>query len=132
MTLKTGTLKALSDLDTAFGWNAPGAETDLKDVLTELQGFRVSMVKGAAQSILTKVLNIGGISTGAADEIAPADTILAAVEFRKTGASGLNTVSIRNDVSCRTTVGYVKFSGAATTGNFVLLFWWDKTGFIAQ
>lgn len=132
MTIKTGTLKALSDLDAAFGWSAPGSEVDLKDVLTELQGFRISMVKGAAQSVLAKVLNLGGISTGTADDIVPADTILAAVEFRRAGASGVNSISFRNDVSCRTTPGYVKFSAAATTGNFILLFWWDKTGFIAQ
>lgn len=132
MTMTNGSIQALSDLDAAFGWKAPGSEPDLRDLLQELQGFRVSMVKGAAASTLTKVLNAGGVSTGAADAITSSDVILAAVEFDNVAASGVAKLSLRNDVRVATTTGYVHFSGGATTGGHVLLFWYDKTGFIAQ
>jgi len=133
MAMTNGTPESLSTLDTSFGWISPGSDTDLKDVLTELQGFRISMVKGAAQSTLTKVLAVGGISSGTADNIVSTDVILGAVEFDiAAAASGLTDVSIRNDVRVASTTGYVQFSGAATTGSFILLFWYDNTGFIAQ
>lgn len=133
MTMTNGTLQALSDLDAAFGWKAPGSEPDLRDLLQELQGFRVSMVKGAAQSTLAKVLNAGGVSSGAADAISSSDVVLAAIEFDNVAASGIAKVSFRGDVKVAAgTPGYVRFSGGATTGSQILLFWWDKTGFIAQ
>ena len=132
MSMTNGTIKSLSDLDAAYGWKAPGTEANLRDIVQELQGFRVSMVKGAAQSTLTKVLNAGGVSTGAADAISTSDVILAAVEFDNVAESGVATLSLRADIRAATTAGYVHLSGGATTNNHILLFWWDKTGYVAQ
>ena len=132
MALTNGTIKSISDLDAAFGWKAPGTEADLRDIVQELQGFRVNMVKGAAQSTITALLNAGGVSTGTADAISTSDVILAAVEFDNVAASGVATLSLRGDIRVATTTGYVHFSGGATTNNHILVFWWDKTGYIAQ
>ena len=132
MALTNGSVQALADLDAAFGWKAPGSEPDLRDLLQERQGFRVSLVPGGAQSTPLNVLAAGGISSGTAQDITSSDVILAAVSFATQNTHTAPVISLRNDVRVNSTTGYVQFSGGATTSMDILLFWYDKTGYIAQ
>lgn len=132
MSLTNGTIKSISDLDAAFGWKAPGTEADLRDIVQELQGFRVSMTMGAATLVQCKLLSAGGISSGTSDNITSDDVILAAVEFDYVKESGIFALSLRGDIRASTSAGYVKFSAGTTTNSYILVFWWDKDGYIAQ
>ena len=132
MALTNGSIKSISDLDTVYGWKAPGTEADLRDIVQELQGFRVSMAMGAATLVQCKLLSAGGISSGASDNITSDDVILAAVEFDYVKESGIFALSLRGDIRASTSAGYVKFSAGTTTNSYILVFWWDKTGYIAQ
>lgn len=132
MALTNGTIKSLANLDAAFGWKAPGSEADLRDLLQEIQGLRVSIVPGAAQSVQCKVLSAGGISNGTSDNITSEDVILAAISFATANGAAAPVISLRGDVRVSTSTGYVKFTAGATTSNDILLFWYDKTGYIAQ
>jgi hypothetical protein len=133
MPLTNGSLQSLTDLDQAFGWDNPGSLVDLRNIVNELRGLRVSLIKGGTQSTLVKVRALGGISSGTADDITRSDVVLAPVEFVWKTASGIYGISLRGDIKvCLNTPGYVRMSAGATTGNFILLFWWDKDGFITQ
>lgn len=125
----SGTPQSLTSLDGTFGFKAPGSNVDLETILREIQGMRISVVNGGNQSTAISLLGAGG-ATGSAHKITPTDTILGAYEFDVVSASGLASISHRGDVRCPST-GNVQFSGGATTGSFILLFWWDKTGYLA-
>jgi len=134
---KSGTPKSLSDLDIAYGWKAPGSEIDLRDMVQELQGIRVSSVKysGQTASALLKVRSAGGASAvNAMNTITTDDVIFGAVEFRSstTRYSGIEWVSLRNDVRIAATAGYVSISNrsAGAGQSYILLFWLDKTGYL--
>ena len=132
MALTNGTIKSISDLDAAFGWEAPGTEADFRDIVQELQGFRVNIAKGAAASVQCKLLSAGNVSSGTSDNITTDDVILAAVEFDYVKESGIFALSLRGDVRASTSAGYVKFTAGTTANSFILVFWWDKDGYIAQ
>lgn len=123
--------KSLSDLDTAFGWeNAQTSEVDLKDVVKELQGLRISTFAGGSASALLEQKQSGGLSK-ATSLITTSDTVLGAIEFVRAGASGLTSFSLRSDVRIAATPGYISISGASTSNEQILLIWFDKTGYSA-
>ena len=128
--------KSLSDLDTAFGWVAPGSEVDLRDMVQELQGIRVSSIKysGDGGSALLRVRSAGGASADSSD-ITQDDVIFGCVEFESatTRHSGIEWISLRNDVRISATTGYVSISGRTSGAGqcYYLLFWLDKTGYAA-
>jgi hypothetical protein len=124
-----GTPKSLTSIDGTFGWKAPGSEVDLKDILNELQGLRVSMALGGAQSAAQSLYGVGG-ATGAANKIKSTDVVLAAIELTTVAASGVAHVSYRGDVRSPST-GNVQFSGGATTNSHILVFWWDQSGYVS-
>ncbi len=124
-----GTPKSLSKLDGTFGWKAPGSAVDLNDILTELQGLRISHADGGAQSAAISLRGSGG-ATGSAHKITSSDVILGAISFEYVAASGLVGISFRNDVRSPST-GNVQFSGGATTGDQILVFWYDQGGYVA-
>ena len=128
--IKSGSPKSLSDLDSAFGWKAPGTEVDLRDMIQELQGVRVGLAPGAAQSTNTLVRGKGGITANLA-VIGETDVLFGVVEFQNTTESGVSWVSLRNDVRISATAGYINLSGGATTGSQLLVFWLDKSGYAA-
>lgn len=138
MYVKSGSPESLSDLDSKFGWSAPGSQIDLRGMVQELQGIRVSSVKisGDAASALLRVRSAGGLSADSSD-ITTDDVIFGAVEFQSSSVrtSGIEWVSLRNDVRISATTGYVSISNrAANTGpgsSYILLFWLDKTGYAA-
>lgn len=129
MYVKSGSPKSLTDLDTAFGWKAPGSEIDLRDMIQEFQGLRVSIVNGGTASALLEVKGSGGVSKSA--KISTSDVIFGAIEFDNVAASGVAKLSLRNDVRIAATAGYVSISGGATSGGQILLFWLDKDGYSA-
>ena len=122
--------KSLGDLDTTWGWKAPGSEVDLRDMIQELQGVRVGIAKGTTASALTRVRSAGGASA-ASSLISQSDVIFGAVEFDNVAACGLNWISLRNDVRISATAGYISISGASTANGQMLIFWLDKTGYAA-
>jgi len=136
MYIKSASPKSMSDLDSAFGWKAPGSQIDLRDMVQELQGIRVSSVKfsGDAASAALLVRGAGGVSNSTTD-INTNDVIFGAVEFQSstTRFSGIEWVSLRNDVRICATDGYVSISNnAAGNGQaYILLFWLDKSGYAA-
>lgn len=113
-----------------FGYEAPDSVADLKDILLELQGFRIGLATGGAQSAALSLRGPGS-ATGAGTLITTSDAILAALEFTNVAASGMVNLSFRNDVKVPST-GNVRFSGGATTNSHVLVFWWDKSGYISN
>ena len=120
---------SLTTLDGTFGWKAPGSNVDLRDIVQQLQGFRVSAVVGGNQSTALSLRTKGGL-TGAAAKITTSDIILSAVAFTDVGSvSGIKHVCLRNDCRIRST-GNVQFSGGATTNMAVLVFWWDTSGYV--
>jgi hypothetical protein len=131
MYIKSASPKSLSELDTAFGWIANSSEVDLKDIVQELQGIRVSLANGGTASALLEVRGSGGVSKAAA-LISTSDTVVGAlVTVGKGGTSGVASFSLRSDVRIAATPGYISISGASTAGEQVLLFWMDKTGYSA-
>lgn len=124
------TMKSLMSIDGTFGFKAPGSQVDLESILRELQGFRVSLALGGAQSAAQSLVGAGGV-TGASSRVLTSDTILAAIQFITIGATGgINNVSFRNDVYISST-GNIKVTGAATTGSHLMVFWWDQSGFVS-
>ena len=116
-------------IDGSFGFKAPGSQVDLESILRELQGFRVSLATGGAQSAAQSLLAAGG-AAAAGSRILTSDTILAAVQFITIAATGgINNISLRNDVYIGST-GNIIVTGAATTGSHLLVFWWDQTGYV--
>jgi len=130
MYIKSASPKSLSDLDSVFGWKAPGSGPDLRDMVQELQGIRVGLCAGAAQSTNMLVRNSGGL-TNNLQLISTSDTIVGVVEFDNTTASGVSWVSLRSDTRIAATAGYINLSAGATTGSQILVFWLDKTGYAA-
>jgi len=128
--LHSASPKSIGDLDTTWGWKAPGSEVDLRDIVQELQGVRVGIAKGTTASALTRVRSAGGASA-ASSLISQSDVIFGAVEFDNVAACGLNWISLRNDVRISATAGYISISGASTAQSRMLIFWLDKTGYAA-
>lgn len=117
------------NIDSEFGWVAPGNGIGLKDILTQLQGFQIGKCQGAAQSTAVSLEKAGGSTK--ANRIATTDVILAAVQFISTAGSGFDRLSLRNDIKC-VSEGNVAFSAAATTGSQILVFWYDTDGYSTQ
>lgn len=122
--------KSLSSLDGTFGWKAPGSQVDLRDILLQLQGFRVSYAVGGNQSAALSLRTKGGL-TGSAAKVTTSDVILGAINFTVVAASGLADISFRNDCRIRST-GNIQFSGGATTGQHAIIFWWDTSGYVGN
>lgn len=122
--------KSLSSIDGTWGWKAPGSQVDLKDIIQELQGLRISYVDGGAQSTALSLKTKGG-ATGSAAKALTSDVLLAAVQFRLVAASGLVDVSLRNDARIVST-GNVQFSGGTQNTSRFLIFWWDQSGYVAN
>jgi hypothetical protein len=124
------TPKSLSQLDNTFGYQAPSTTfVGLKDILQELRGLRFSMVMGGAQSTALSLVGGGG-AAGAGSRILTTDPVLACYEHTVVSTSGLAAISMRNDIRVLST-GNVQFSGAATTNSFIMVVWWDQSGYIA-
>jgi len=122
--------KSLSDLVGRFGFQAPGNEVDLHDILQQLQGIRFSYVDGGAQSTALSLKTAGGV-TGSAAKITTDDVLLGVIDFSANAASGLIDVSLRND--CRiVSTGNVQFSAGATTNSKILVIWWDTSGYVSN
>ncbi len=130
MYVQSASPKSLSDLDSVFGWKAPGSGPDLRDMIQEFQGLRVGIAAGSTQSAALLVRNSGGTTNNLA-LISTLDVIFGAVEFQNTTASGVSWISLRNDVRIHATAGYISVSGGAQTGSQILVFWLDKTGYKA-
>ena len=124
------TPKSLSSLDGTFGWKAPGSEVDLKDIIQQLQGFRISYVAGGNQSTALSLKTKGGV-TGAGAKINTSDILLGALNFTVVAASGLADISLRSDMRIAST-GNVQYSGGATTGQHGIVFWWDTSGYVSN
>lgn len=119
------------DIASRFGYESPNSSVHgLKDILLQLQGLRISFVDGGAQSTAISAKTKGGV-TGSAAKINTGDTLFGAVEFKVVAASGLADISLRSDCRCIST-GNVQFSAAATTNSKILVFWFDKTGYVAN
>ena len=124
------TPKSLSSLDGTFGWKAPGSQVDLKDILQQVQGFRVSFADGGNQSTAISLKTKGAV-TGAAAKITTSDILLGVIEHTIVSASGLADISLRND--CRiVSTGNIQFSGAATTNSKMIVLWWDTSGYVSN
>lgn len=124
-------VKAVVDmdgLDSAFGWDAPGTVVGLKDVVKQLQGLQIGKAEGAAQSAAISLERAGGGTF--ANRIATGDVILAAIQFISAAGSGFDRLSMRSDVKCPSE-GNVNFSGGATTGSQIIVFWYDTDGYSA-
>ena len=128
--VKSASPKSLSDLDSVFGWKAPGSGPDLRDMVQEMQGLRVGFAKGAAQSTNQLVRNSGGLTNNLAI-ITEEDTVFGVVEFQNTTESGVSWISLRNDVRIAATDGYINLSGGSTANSQILVFWLDKSGYTA-
>jgi len=127
----SGSPKSLSDLDTSFGWKAPGTQVDLKDAIQELQGLHMSVAVGAGASALLELQGSGAESKAAA-LITQDDVIVGVLEFvGQGGTSGVTWFSMRGDVRIAATPGFISISGGATTANQILVLWYDKTGYSA-
>ena len=127
----SGSPKSLGDLDSAYGWKAPGSQVDLRDMVQELQGLHVGVARGGTASALLILEGSGGASK-AASLITTSDVVVAAIHFEGVGsASGIKYISLRNDVRISATAGYISVSGGATTGDQILVLWFDKTGYSA-
>lgn len=124
------TPKSLDSLDGTFGWKAPGSQVDLKDIIQQLQGFRISWVDGGNQSAALSVKMAGGL-TGSAAKICPDDVLLGVVSWSIVAASGLTDMSLRRDARIVST-GNIRFSSAATTNMRILVFWWDTSGYVSN
>lgn len=124
------TPKSLSSLDGTFGWKAPGSQVDLKDIIQQLQGLRISYVNGGNQSTALSLKTKGGV-TGSAAKITTSDILLGVINFTVVAASGLADISLRNDARIKST-GNIQYSGGATTGQHGLVFWWDTSGYISN
>lgn len=119
---------SISDIDAAFGWDAPGSDIGLRDIVKELQGFNIGKAQGVAASTAVSLERAGGGTFG--NRIATEDVILAAIQFISAAGSGFDRLSLRND--CRVvSEGNVQFSAAATTGSQIIVFWCDKDGYSA-
>ncbi len=124
------TPKSISDLSGRFGFESPDDQVDLRDVLTQMQGLRVSYVDGGNQSTALSLKTAGG-ATGSAAKITTSDILLGALDFNYNSASGLIDLSLRND--CRiVSTGNVQFSAAATTNHKILVLWWDTSGYVSN
>lgn len=130
MYIKSASPNSLSSLDSQFGWKAPDSEVDLRDMIQEVQGLRLSMCDGGSQSALLQVRGSGGVSKTA--KLSTSDTIVGALAtVGKGGTSGIASFSMRDDVRIAATAGSISISGGATTGQQILLLWFDKTGYSA-
>ena len=128
--IKSASPKSLSSLDAQFGWKAPDTEVDLRDMVQEFQGLRMSTAVGGSASAALTVLGSGGVSKAA--KLTTSDTVIGAlVTVGKGGTSGIASFSLRNDVRIIATGGSISISGAATTGQQVILLWFDKSGYSA-
>ena len=122
--------KSISDLETAFGFSSPSSSiVGLKDILTELQGLRISKVGTVAQTTNASLVGEAG-ATGSSQKITTSDHIVAVLQIGvATGGLTVNTITLRNDYLVAST-GNIQFTGAAMQGH-ALVFWFDKTGFVA-
>lgn len=121
--------KSLSSLDGTFGFQAPGSNVDLRDILVQLQGLRVSIAVGAAQSTDTSLLGHGGV-VGAHARITTSDVILGVLcSVGRLTVSGITGWSLRSDCKCLST-GNIRFTAAATTSQQAFVFWWDTSGYV--
>jgi hypothetical protein len=120
------------NIESAFGWTDRSSSTSLglQDIVRELQGLQIQRVTGGNQSTAISLKSAGG-STGNSAKITTSDPILGAFMFEYVAASGLVGITFRSDVRCAST-GNVQFSGGATTADQGLVFWLDKTGYIAR
>ena len=66
MYVQSASPKSLSDLDSVFGWKAPGSGPDLRDMIQEFQGLRVGIAAGSTQSAALLVRNSGGTTNNLA------------------------------------------------------------------
>lgn len=126
---KTMTL-AESDLIAAFGLvNALDAATDLREFLT---GFRISKTAGAAQSTAASLFGMDGATETAL--ITENDTIIRVIQFLgHGGTSGLTSITLRADFRVsNSTPGLIRFTGGATTGSQILVFWLNTSGYVAE
>ena len=120
---------SISDLDTAFGWEAPGSQVDLRDVVQQLQGMRVSLAAGGAASALLEIQGSGAASKTA--KLTQSDTIVGIlVTAGKGGTSGITSFSIPSNARIAATANYLSIS-SSTAGEQVIVFWMDKTGYSA-
>ena len=128
--IKSASPKSLSGLDAQFGWKAPDTEVDLRDMVQEFQGLRLSYCAGGTASAALTLLGSGGV-THPSSQICTDDTVVGAlVSVGKGGTSGITSFSLRNDVRIHATAGTISISGAATTSQQVILLWYDKTGYL--
>jgi hypothetical protein len=127
----SGSPKSLGDLDSSYGWKAPGSQIDLRDMVQELQGLHMSLAVGGSASALLEVQG-SGAETKAAALISQSDVVVGALHFEGVGGtSGITFVSLRSDVRVAATAGYISISGATTAGDQILVLWFDKTGYSA-
>ena len=131
MYVKSGSPKSLGELDSAYGWKAPGSQVDLRDMVQELQGLHMSIGVGAGASALIELTGSGQASKAAA-LLTTSDTVVGVISFEGIGgASGITNISMRSDVRVAATAGYISISGGATTAQQHLVLWFDKTGYSA-
>lgn len=119
------------NIESAFGWtDREGNNVGLSDIVRELQGLQIQRVTGGNQSTALSLKSAGG-STGNSAKITTSDVILGAFMFEYVAASGLVGITFRSDIRCPS-VGNVQFSGGATSNDQGIVFWLDKTGYIAR
>lgn len=88
----------------------------LYDLIKELQGLKITVVAGAAAD--TNIA-ISGIKTE--------DTLLAVLEIQPpTAASGDTIKGDRTSEASITSDGNIQLTTTDTTGNQLLVVWWDK------
>ncbi len=125
----SGSPVSISDLDTAVGWEAPGSQADLRDIVQQLQGLRMSMAAGGSASALLEVQGSGAASKTA--KLTQSDTIVGVLLTQGRGSvSGITSFRIPGNARVAVTDNYLSIS-TATAGEQVVVFWMDKTGYSA-
>ena len=129
--IKSASPKSISSLDAQYGWKAPDTEVDLRDMIQEFQGLRLSYFRVTTTgSYLVSLKGSGGI-THPSTQICTDDTIVGALVSEWSTDSGLVSFSMRNDVRIAATAGYISISGTPTSGAQCFLLWFDKSGYSA-
>lgn len=112
------TLEVLTALGTRFGWDNPiSGVPDLKSVLTELQGLKFGVIRGATTASVD--LSISGIAT--------TDTIIKALRFDGVAASGIQSIAELPAASVKIrSAGNVRNIGTAAVIDQIVVFYFDK------
>lgn len=112
------TLEVLTNIGARYGWDNPVAGVpDLKSVLTELQGLKIDVIRGADTASVD--LSISGAAT--------TDTILMAMRFNASAESGIASIDQLTATNFKIrSAGNVRHTAVTKIIDQIIIFWYDK------